>query len=89
MDAGRREDGGGYRNEGEMTVTGVDASTIRAILIAATRVDGSAKATAIKLSVSPQYLSDVIQGRRAVSSVLAGRLGYRQVTLFVPIEDQE
>lgn len=72
-----------------MTINGVTSSDIRAILIAATRVDGSAKATAKKLSISPQYLSDVIAGKRAVSHILAERLGYKQVTVFVPIEDDE
>lgn len=44
---------------------------------------GSQQAAAKHLGISPQYLCDVIAGRRAVSKRLAAALGYRLA--YVPV----
>ncbi|MFA5378166.1 MAG: helix-turn-helix transcriptional regulator [Dehalococcoidia bacterium] len=44
---------------------------------------GSQKAVADILGVSKGYLSDVLMGRRPVSSQMAERMGWKRVTVFV------
>ena len=41
------------------------------------------KSAAHSLGVSPQYLSDVLAGRRPIADRLAATLGYRKAILWV------
>ena len=43
----------------------------------------SQKELADELGISPQYLSDVLKGRREISAQLASKLGYERVITFV------
>ncbi len=45
---------------------------------------GSQKAAAKKLGCSPQFINDVLQGRREMTETLAARLGFKRVVTFVP-----
>jgi plasmid maintenance system antidote protein VapI len=56
-------------------------------LIRARVADTSQKELAITLGVSPQYLSDILHGRRAISTNVAKSLGFRKETTeqFWPI----
>jgi len=40
---------------------------------------GSQSATARQLGYSPQYICDIMKGRRGISAELASRLGYKEV----------
>jgi len=42
----------------------------------------SQKQTAELLKISPQYLNDVIRGRRDISAELATRLGFERIVVF-------
>lgn len=44
---------------------------------------GSQDALAHHLDISPQYLCDILKGRRAVSGNLAQRIGYRRIIGYV------
>lgn len=47
--------------------------------------DAKTQAEAAKaLKVSPQYLSDMLRGNRALSPKVAKFFGYKQVTVYVP-----
>jgi DNA-binding transcriptional regulator YdaS (Cro superfamily) len=50
---------------------------------------GSQQRVASDLGVSPQYLNDVIRFRRPVGPFLADAMGYRRVTMFVPLAGSE
>lgn len=43
----------------------------------------SQKEVAATYEISPQYLSDILNGRREISAVLAERIGYQRVVTFV------
>lgn len=62
-----------------------EESIVAAIRSAVTEHGCSQKDTAEALCVSPQYLHDVLRGRRRVSEALAERLGVRRVVTFVRI----
>lgn len=47
------------------------------------RTTGSQKKVAESLGISPQYLNDVLAGRREISEALAERLGYRRIVLYM------
>lgn len=47
---------------------------------------GSQKAVAEELGISPQYLSDILNGRRSVSDRVAEALGMERVTTWRPIQ---
>jgi plasmid maintenance system antidote protein VapI len=47
------------------------------------------KSTAEHLGISAQYLTDVLQQRRAISQRLAHALGYERQALFVPYEQRD
>jgi hypothetical protein len=57
-----------------------------AIVIAALQdviaMEGGQRQAARLLNISPQYVNDVLQGRRDVSAELADRLGFERVTKF-------
>lgn len=55
------------------------------VLREAVRVTGSQKAAASHLKVSPQYLSDVLRGRREISRELARKLGYQRIVIYMPL----
>lgn len=48
---------------------------------------GSQKATAEKLGISPQYINDLLRGRREFSAKIAVLLGWRREVVFYPLED--
>lgn len=54
-------------------------------LIADRAAEVSQKTLAERAGVSPQYLCDVLKGRRDVSAQMAERFGYRRVVTFEPI----
>jgi DNA-binding transcriptional regulator YdaS (Cro superfamily) len=68
-----------------VTPNGLAPNDIRAVLIAAVKKQGTAKAVATQLGISAQYLSDIITGHREVSDPVARKLGYRRVVTFEPI----
>ena len=41
------------------------------------------KSVSIKLGFSPQFINDVVGGRRSVTDALAESLGFRRVSYFV------
>lgn len=45
---------------------------------------GSQKAAADKLGFTPQFINDVLKGRREMTEALAGKLGFKRVVSFVP-----
>ncbi len=45
---------------------------------------GSQKLAAKKLSISPQYLSEILSGRADISANVAKKMGYSRVIEFVP-----
>lgn len=47
---------------------------------------GTQKATAQALGISPQYLNDVLTGKREVGSAIASHFGLKPIRLFVPKE---
>lgn len=47
------------------------------------------KLAAEHLGISAQFLTDVLQGRRAISQRLAQALGYERQSLFVPYEQRD
>lgn len=53
-----------------------------ASLRALVRLEGTAKAAATVYGVSPQYLSDVLNGRREISEKLAKALGFERYVAF-------
>ena len=57
------------------------------VLADACVVAGSQKAWALENGISPQYVCDVMQGRRAPSDRLARALGYRRVVSFERIDN--
>lgn len=59
---------------------------LRAELAKSARDVGSQKELAARLRISPQYLGDVLHGRRDISAALAANLGYTRVVLFQPDE---
>lgn len=69
----------------EITFT-VDTDHLRDVLDTEIARAGSLAAAAGKLGISVTYLRDVLKDRRSVSA-LAGRLGYRSLTVHVPDGD--
>lgn len=61
----------------------VDDAKLREVLDGTITRAGSQRAAAAQLGISGPYLSDVLHGRRSISA-LAGRLGYRSLTVHVP-----
>lgn len=53
------------------------------------REHGSQSAVAKSLNISPAYLSDILNGKRAISEEVAKRLGYRRVVFFEKILESE
>ena len=48
----------------------------------------SQKSAAEHLGVSPQYLADVLKGRRDIGAKLAKNFGLRPCKIYVPIDDE-
>ena len=48
-------------------------------------VTGTQKEAAKLLEITPSHLSDILRGRREVSSAVARRLGYRKVISYLPL----
>lgn len=59
------------------------AGAVCDLLIAWCFKHGSQKAAAVKLGISPAYLSDVINRKRDISAALAKRLGLRRVVSYI------
>ena len=57
-------------------------------LRAAGAARGGSAALARRLGFTPQFISDVINGRRTISPRLALAMGYRQVVEFEPLENK-
>ncbi len=60
----------------------VDNAGIIAALLRYVDFKGSQKVAAEMLNISPQYLCDILQGRREVSEVFAGKLGYDKKVVY-------
>jgi len=58
-----------------------------ALLRTAAANAGGQKAWAIAHGVSPQYVNDIILGRRQLSETVAHALGYRVQRIFTPLEE--
>jgi hypothetical protein len=56
------------------------------VLADACIVAGSQQAWAAENAISPQFVCDVLQGRRAPTEMLARALGYRRIISFERIE---
>lgn len=54
----------------------------RELLQNAIRRIGSQKAAAAEWQISPAYLSDVLQGKRAPGKAILAALGYRKVVMY-------
>ncbi len=50
---------------------------------------GSQKQAAVILGISPQYLNDIIMGRRAISDRVARKFGYGGTIRFGTVHDAE
>jgi plasmid maintenance system antidote protein VapI len=50
---------------------------------------GSQLKAARHLDISPQYIGDIIAGKREISQNVAAALGYRRVVGFVPIKKEK
>lgn len=61
----------------------VDADALRAALDHLIGLAGTQARAAERLGISPQYLHDVLHGRRDIDA-LAERMGYRSLTLYLP-----
>lgn len=48
---------------------------------------GSQKKAAQRLGISPQYLNDILRGRREISEAVAAKYGLRRVVIFEKMED--
>lgn len=46
---------------------------------------GTQKAAAAQLGISPQYLHDLLAGKREVGASIAAKFGLKPIRLFVPI----
>ncbi len=51
--------------------------------------EGSQKAVAKLMGFSPQFIGDVLKGRRAVTTALAGALGFKRVDVWVKVNTGE
>lgn len=51
--------------------------------------EGTQLAAAKRLDTSPQFLSDILLGRRAIPDSLARKIGYRRVISFEPINQKK
>jgi plasmid maintenance system antidote protein VapI len=50
---------------------------------------GAQKDMASKFGCSPQYINDLVHGRRSITDAAAIPLGYRKVVIFVPMDGEE
>lgn len=39
------------------------------------------------IGISPQYLSDILNGKRAIGAMLAGKIGYERKIVFTPCDN--
>lgn len=78
----------GWRDD-EKQCQRVDREGIMQALREIVKEQGSQKAAAEALAISPQYLSDLLAGRRDVSKNLAERMGYDLVVSFFKIGEPE
>ena len=46
----------------------------------------TARELAVRFSLSPAYLCDVLKGRRGIADKLANALGFERIVSFVPIK---
>lgn len=66
-----------------MKTSGLTAHEMRAIIGDRVHEEENQAATAHGLGISPQYLSDILRGRREPSQTVASALGYDRVTIYV------
>ena len=57
------------------------------LLRAECETEGGQRPWAAKHGVSPQFVSDLLRGRRNISERVAEALGYRAEIVFYPIKD--
>lgn len=50
---------------------------------------GAQKGMASSFGLSPQYINDLVHGRRSITDRVAIHLGYRMVVIFVPFDSEE
>lgn len=65
----------------------VDAAALRSALDVHVQQHVTQRAAADALGISSVYLSDVLNDRRDIAA-LADRLGYRSLTLYVPVDGE-
>lgn len=76
-----------YSNEAEYPVTTIEClqhSTVKAAIFCVVSLEGSQKAAAKGLGISPQYLSDIMNERRDITDAVAAKFGLRKICVFVP-----
>lgn len=61
-------------------------SDLRKLLFDRVSECSSQRALSFELGITQSYLSDIINGRRSISSEVANRLGYDRVAIYVPKE---
>ena len=66
----------------------LDTEQMRTRLRKAVNADGGQKAWALKNGVSPQYVSDCINGRRDIGEKISRALGYVPVTVYQRVGDK-
>lgn len=54
----------------------------------ATGYKGAQIEFAAECNCSPQYINDIVHGRRVVTDAVSVPLGYRRVVIFVPIDGE-
>lgn len=69
--------------------TYISQDAIITMLISKCQERGKKKGLAEQIGVSPQYVTDILKGRRDISSEVAEKLGYRKLVLFETIIDPE
>ncbi len=50
---------------------------------------GAQKDMASRFGCSPQFINDLVHGRRSITDAVAIPLGYKRVVIFVPIDGEE
>lgn len=58
---------------------------IWAAIEVAVRIEGSQKKAAASFGISPQYLSDIRKGKRAIPDIVAKKFGVQSAKIWVPI----
>lgn len=65
----------------------INYPNVQKIIAETVQIEGSQKKAAERLGISPQYLNDILRGRREISEAVANKYGLRRVVIFERIPD--